>query len=645
MSLRSTIILAASALLLCGLGTIRAGAADDPETEFLRAYMQAQRAEKLEAEGRLGEALSRYKGAEQILRRLTTDYPDWQTLIVEYRSKKTRSSISRLETQLQSAAPTDGELTLPSQQGSPADSSNSLPGGYPPPQEDFGAGSASSVGGGDTEILRLQQRIAALQGQLKASEASRKDLSAKLEAAVKQEGVLRQELADAGKGDRERIVELEGKLAQSRQEMEAVLQAISVLPGEEGSDPAARVAALAAKYEESQKQNKDLNDRISLMMSASGGKEIGALTAEIARLNEDAIRLQLQSDSQKATIADLQARLDKSSAELAEVRLSGITPAEVQRLTGENQLLKDILRTQLKAQARRDQARKLVTDELSKLQVSSEEVTKQLDLLAAPVLDLSDTQRQQLSALLREPVLEQGTADLTATIATTTENPGAPAPATGPAGPARQPTGPEEASSSSTPAAITPAVPPLPEELVQLAKQGREAFQNKNFDEAEQAYDTLLAKSPNNSLALSNLAAVYFHTDRLKAAEMMLKKAVTVSPDDAYSHQTLGIVFFRQGRYEEAVTSLTRSVDLNPKNPVARNYLGITASKKGWAEAAERELLEAISLNPSYAEAHFNLAVVYAMSEPPMLNLAKKHYQESVNLGGLPDRAMERLLK
>jgi uncharacterized protein Yka (UPF0111/DUF47 family) len=64
----------------------------------------------------------------------------------------------------------------------------------------------------------------------------------------------------------------------------------------------------------------------------------------------------------------------------------------------------------------------------------------------------------------------------------------------------------------------------------------------------------------------------------------------------------------------EDIHSLTKALDINPKNAVAHNYLGITASKKGWPEAAEKEILEAIALNPSYPDAHFNLAVVYAMA-------------------------------
>ena len=76
----------------------------------------------------------------------------------------------------------------------------------------------------------------------------------------------------------------------------------------------------------------------------------------------------------------------------------------------------------------------------------------------------------------------------------------------------------------------------------------------------------------------------------------------------------------------------------------AHNYLGITASQKGWQEAAEKEMLEAIASNPNYADAHFNLAVVYSTSQPPAKELARRHYEKALALGAPPDPTLDKLL-
>ena len=74
------------------------------------------------------------------------------------------------------------------------------------------------------------------------------------------------------------------------------------------------------------------------------------------------------------------------------------------------------------------------------------------------------------------------------------------------------------------------------------------------------------------------------------------------------------------------------------------NHLGIVAGQKGWPEAAEQEFKKAIALNPNYADAHFNLAVIYATNTPPAKQLAGQHYQKATSLGATPDAALEKLI-
>jgi Tfp pilus assembly protein PilF len=58
-----------------------------------------------------------------------------------------------------------------------------------------------------------------------------------------------------------------------------------------------------------------------------------------------------------------------------------------------------------------------------------------------------------------------------------------------------------------------------------------------------------------------------------------------------------------------------------------------------------KELETAIAIDPSYADAHFNLAVVYAMQEPPNKESARKFYKKALELGAEADTALEGLIK
>src|SRR6266550_4522750 len=185
----------------------------------------------------------------------------------------------------------------------------------------------------------------------------------------------------------------------------------------------------------------------------------------------------------------------------------------------------------------------------------------------------------------------------------------------------------------------------LPTDLIDIAKQAKENFDQGKYHAAERQYQELLTKSPNNLYSLSNLGVVYFRTGKLKAAELTLKKAVAIAPKDEFAHTTLGIVYYRQSKFDDALNELTKSLAINPKSAAAHNYLGITASQKGWQEAAEKEMLEALAVKPDYADAHFNLAVIYATASPPSKELAKRHYAKATELGAEPDASLEKLLR
>jgi Flp pilus assembly protein TadD len=287
----------------------------------------------------------------------------------------------------------------------------------------------------------------------------------------------------------------------------------------------------------------------------------------------------------------------------------------------------------------------LMLAEFDKLQIKSETLTQQIQLLAQPVTRLTTDEL----ALLRQPVVSisddnPGAVKASFTFAKNSSKPStASASAVAPAAEKTISTDapPQGSNDYTIPAIFKPNVPP---DVVDLAWQAKQSFDKGKYHTAEKIYQEMLTKTPNNLYSLSNLGVVYFRTGKLKAAELTLKKAVALSPHDEFTHTTLGIVYYRQAKFDSALTELTKSLGINPKSPTAHNYLGITASQKGWQEAAEKELLEAINENPNYADAHFNLAVIYATSSPPSREQAKRHYAIATSLGAEPDPSLEKLL-
>src|SRR5881398_1831714 len=72
-------------LVFLGAKDILLGQQDDPNEIFLKAYLSAQQAEKLERENRFNTALAKYRFAGSLIETLRRSHPAWQPAIVEYR--------------------------------------------------------------------------------------------------------------------------------------------------------------------------------------------------------------------------------------------------------------------------------------------------------------------------------------------------------------------------------------------------------------------------------------------------------------------------------------------------------------------------------------------------------------------------------
>jgi Flp pilus assembly protein TadD/predicted nucleic acid-binding Zn-ribbon protein len=352
-------------------------------------------------------------------------------------------------------------------------------------------------------------------------------------------------------------------------------------------------------------------------------QEIADVKRQVEQLRQQLAASQKQNKEFEVTVADLRTQLQDASNELDRAKLTGANPEETARLMKENDMLRKIVLRERQEEARREQAKKLMLAEFEKLQIKSDTLNQQIELLAQPVTKLSDAEL----ALLRQPVVavsDVNPASSQGTFAMAKNTNGA-----------TKPTGPT----------VQTTAPAVPDELAPLARDAKENFEKGKYRAAEKQYQELLTKVPNNLYSLCNLGVVYFRTGKWKAAELTLKKAVALAPKDEFAHTTLGIVYYRQSKFDDAITELTTALGINPKSATAHNYLGITASQKGWQEAAEKEMLDAIAVNPDYADAHFNLAVVYATGQPPAKEQAKLHYVKATSLGAEPDPALEKLLR
>ena len=566
------------------------GAAASPQDDYLQIYVMINEGDKLSQGGQNSQAREKYETALTRLEKLKNENPEWEPTIVKYRIKYLNDKLANLKTAKESATPPPAAPVAAPAPTAPAPMSEKpeTPAPAPTPaaaKTEAPAAPAPVVTSDDPSALR--QRIIQLTGDLESARTELKQAKADLDQALTDKKGLQEKLSSGAPADanvaalQQENTALRTKLASTEESLKKAA----------GGDMAGEMASLRGQVDSLEKKLAEAN----------------AKSAELTRANED----------YKKQIADLTGKL----------QMAGTAGKSDSTLAKENAMLRSILDRQLKEQARREAARRLVLDEFKNLAVSTEALKTQMEVLSSPLVALSEEEEGMLkvsapSLVAPEPAAPPaaaaGGAAGTATLSSAAEKPASP-----------------ESYAEK---------PRIPEEFKDTAARATSLYNEKKFDEAAAAYQEILNKYPQSIYALSNLGVVRFQQQKYPEAEKPLREAIRVAPNDAFSHSVLGIVLVQQEKYDDAIQVLSRAVALDPNDAKTRNYLGISSSRKGLQEAAEQECRKAIELDDSYGDAHFNLAVIYATQTPPAKELAKRHYNRALELGVPKDQELEKLL-
>jgi tetratricopeptide (TPR) repeat protein len=288
---------------------------------------------------------------------------------------------------------------------------------------------------------------------------------------------------------------------------------------------------------------------------------------------------------------------------------------------------------------------------MERLEIRSDTLNDKINELAKPTLQLTAAEQE----MLKSPVvtlLHTDSTTMTASIEVLkpqtdpTVGPGTDA-ATESAPAADSTAAASDETSTAAPTETASPEPPAPREAetAALVAEAREAFVNGNFAKAEELYQKFVEQQPDNVVALANLGVAQFRQGKLTAAQLALERAIKADPNDAFSLTTLGAVMIEQDRIDDAIGYLERANEAQADDPITLNYLGVASSQVGQFGKAEQSLRRAITVKPEYAEAHFNLAVIYATAKPPSIALAKRHYEKALELGSSPDQRLATMLQ
>ncbi|HEX9023106.1 MAG TPA: tetratricopeptide repeat protein [Geobacteraceae bacterium] len=142
---------------------------------------------------------------------------------------------------------------------------------------------------------------------------------------------------------------------------------------------------------------------------------------------------------------------------------------------------------------------------------------------------------------------------------------------------------------------------------------GMAYFVKKKFDIAEQKYLRALALKQNFSEVRNNLGVDYLEMRRWDEAIFQFKLVTEdiFYPNQAAANINLGLAYFGKGDYLKALSNFHSVVANYPRDPRGRLNLGRVYFALDKLDLAIEEYRKAIELNRDYANAYYNLGMVY----------------------------------
>lgn len=137
---------------------------------------------------------------------------------------------------------------------------------------------------------------------------------------------------------------------------------------------------------------------------------------------------------------------------------------------------------------------------------------------------------------------------------------------------------------------------------------------------AIQHYTEALDVCPNYSHALYNLAVAYTDAGDSVKARKCYEQCLEVNPTHVEAWCNLGVLHRNEGNMDLAMHAYERALSNNPNFELAKTNLAVALCEKGTAmkgkdqKSAKKLYKNSLALQPSFADAHYNLGVLYAES-------------------------------
>ena len=334
-------------------------------------------------------------------------------------------------------------------------------------------------------------------------------------------------------------------------------------------------------------------DRLNRESNADKDEFTGALR-DLAMAKSQVNRLQYERREQDKRLAELESRLKTEEKALA----SGQTAAD----PAEVEVLRDIIKRQLRVQERRRQARDLLVDAAKVLGTKDERLSKAIELFDAQEIALSPEEQQLIAGNKVDGEFVSPFARDRATVGRATAD--------------------------------------LNRDIAVFERTAEKSYVAGRLLPTRELYQLILEQNPGHTPSLCKLGLVHLRLNEAPAAVDTFRRAAEMDANNPYAFRMLGYSLLSVGDLPAAEQAVRRAVDLAPDDVKSLMLLAKICNTLGRSAEAESHLKAAISADPLPSEPYYGLALIYSRDKK-RIEEAKNYYQQALERGAVPDPALE----
>ena len=333
-------------------------------------------------------------------------------------------------------------------------------------------------------------------------------------------------------------------------------------------------------------------DRLNKDNNAAKDDIVDALR-DLAIAKSQINRLQHENREQTKRLKGLTQKLNGEEAALAKGEVNA-DPAEVE-------MLREVIRRQLRVQEHRRQAKEVIIEAAKQLGKEDESLNEAIELFVGAEMMLTPAEQKLVAD-------QQVDGEFVSPFARDRHTVGR-------------------------------ATSDLNREMESYDRAATKAYLAGRLLPTRELFELMVEQNPGHVPALCKLGVVQLKLDDPMSATQSFTSAVELDPNHPYAHRMLGYAYLRAGDLAAAELHVKRCADLAPDDAKAYLLLGTIAYRLGEMGDAEANFKSAVTADPVPSEPYFNLALIYKKSG--RLEEAREFYQKALERGALPDQSLE----